>query len=319
MADDTFERASLTLINSIASMAHSSMHRHMFAGATGMPLSSHDVRLVELLSGLPPVPVSQIAEALAIDLAQASRQVGRLTETGYLQRSVDAGDRRRVLVTLTPETARRMDEWLLLWSAVHRSPLEDWPADDLMDFAQAIALQVDRLADSLPVQPVLSVDARWDELVGLGLPPGARAAGRGLVALVTWVGQSQGFTNVLAHLDSPMRQSTFLTLRHIVAQGPLAVSEVATAMVIDPSQASKRISSLRKLGLLERSTSPVDRRQALVFASPAGVAFEQRVLDTQLALFASILPPLSTSTRRRWTSLMQRYVAELGFLIERSR
>lgn len=319
MTDNTFERASLTLINSIASMAHSSMHRHMFAGATGMALSSHDVRVVELLSGLPPAPMSQIAGALAIDLAQASRQVSRLVEAGHLQRSVDAHDRRRVLVTLTPDTARRMDEWLLLWSAVHRSPLAAWSPSDLADFAQALAMQVDRLAQSLPEQPVLSVDARWDELVGNVLPHGERAAGRGLVALVTWVGQSEGFTNVLTHLDSPMQQSTFLTLRHIVAHGPLAVSEVATAMVIDPSQASKRISRLRTLGLLERGTSPVDRRQALVSASPAGLAFEQRVLDTQLALFSSILPPLSTSTRRRWTSLMQRYVTELGFLIERSR
>lgn len=317
--DDQWERSTLILINSINSLSHSPMHRQLFIEATGLHLVPADIRLVEFLSGQPPVPVSLIADALGIDLAQASRQVTRLADVGHLTRRPDPDDRRRTLATLTPTAAARMDDWLRLWSAAHLAPLADWPDDDITELAACVNLQVSCLQAGLPDQPVLSTDRRWDDLVGRDLPGPERAAGRAIVALVTWVGQSQGFDELLPFVDSPIRQATFLTLRTIVAERGLAVSEIAERMTIDPAVASKRVSELADLGLVERAPAPADRRRTLVRASAAGSALEQRVLDTQLRLFREILPELPAGQRRRWTTLIRRWVAGLDFVDDRGR
>ncbi|NLT31083.1 MAG: MarR family transcriptional regulator [Propionibacterium sp.] len=312
------ERTALAWINGIAVLANSPLHTDQFATATGMALGQADIRMVEFLSGQGPVPISRIADALAIDLAQASRQVARLVTGGRVLRSPDPDDGRRTLVTLTPATAAGLDAWLMLWSSVHRDALSGWVAEDVAELAECLTLLVSCLHRALPDQPVLSIDDRWDALVGRDLPPAERAAGRAIVAGVTWIGQSQGFDDLLAYLGSPIRQPAFLALRSLVAHGPMTVSEVAREQGVDRSLASRRLTFLAEWQYVTHTPAPDDRRRRVVAPTDAGAEFVRLVADTQLQLFHSTLPGLTAARRRRWTVLMQRYVAALDFL-DRSR
>ena len=55
------------------------------------------------------VPVSSVC--MEIPLSTALRQVGRMLESGQLRRSADPDDRRKIIISLSPDATRKMIDW----------------------------------------------------------------------------------------------------------------------------------------------------------------------------------------------------------------
>ena len=310
--DLALERSTLGLINSVAYSSSSRAHARNFREATGVALPTSDIRFLEYLSGREAVPTSLLARDLGIDLSQASRQARQLCEAGYVERATDPADRRRTLLALAPTGLALMDEWLLFWSADYRRVTATWSGRDLIDLDRWFGLVRAALVAALPDRPTSSVPERW---LALAESENLRAEHRSLTAttigLVSWVGQSGGFNDLLEAHDVPLRQHAFFTLRVVSHQGPLSVADVAERMGTDHSQASKRLTQLVDLGLVERAVDSFDRRSSLVRVSRRGAALESRILEAQLEDTIGILGDIVADDRARWTGLTHRYLDEL--------
>ncbi len=79
------------------------------AVADHLGLHPTDVQALSLLTAAPgPVTVKQLADLTGLTTGSATRLVDRLQRGGYVTRTPDAQDRRRVLVTLVPERVARV-------------------------------------------------------------------------------------------------------------------------------------------------------------------------------------------------------------------
>ena len=66
---------------------------------------------------------------------------------------------------------------------------------------------------------------------------------------------------------------------HLASAGPMRVSALAEALVLDISTASRHVSSLEVEGMITREPDPDDRRATLVTLTAAGHEFLDRAMD----------------------------------------
>jgi DNA-binding MarR family transcriptional regulator len=317
--DTALERNTLHFINMIAYGSSSRVHSRRLRDVTGIDLPPSDIRLVECLAGREPLPLSAVASELGLDLAQASRQATALELLGHIVRSTDPTDRRRTLVCLSPATADLMDRWLLDWSGGYMDALGDWSPDELATLTRWFDYVLVRLNEALPGRMTSTTPQRWQHLVRQDNHTVAQKRFlSSLIALVSWVGQSGGFNDILEELDAPIRQHGYFTLRMVAHHGPMSIADVADRMAIDPSQASKRLRQLTDLGLIDRAVDTLDRRSSRVRVSRKGAALERRVRDWQLRTTVALLGPISTRDRRKWDSLMEQFMQRLDVAAEKS-
>jgi DNA-binding MarR family transcriptional regulator len=308
--EHALERSTLELINLVAYGTISRKHAHDFTMATGIELPPSDIRLVEYLSGRDAVSTTAIAHALGVDLTQASRQLSQLETAGHIARWSDPTDRRRTLVALTPAMSDCLDRWLLHWVRDYQEPVRGWSKADQIDLAHWFRTVQSSLERALPGRPVSGVPGRWRAMVhDEDLPDHHLDLVSTTIGLVAWVAQSGGYNDLLEAHEAPIRQLEYFTLRVVSRHGPLPVAEVASRMAVDPSQASKRLTQLTRLGLVDRTVDDADRRSTLVRVSAAGADLEQGIQRAQLVDFVSILDPVPADKRRRWTALTEAYLS----------
>ncbi len=92
--DEPMVEAVIALVPRIGQRLHASTAAH--AQAWGLTVGQAKVLLKVGLCG--PTPVGEIAAALAVSMPAASEIVDRLVESGFVRRTDDPADRRRVLV-----------------------------------------------------------------------------------------------------------------------------------------------------------------------------------------------------------------------------
>ncbi len=79
------------------------------ARSVGLTTQQHQALLAIKAQTLSkPISIGDVATELLLKHHSAVELVGRLEKAGFVQRSADAGDRRRVLVSLTPKAERVM-------------------------------------------------------------------------------------------------------------------------------------------------------------------------------------------------------------------
>jgi MarR family transcriptional regulator, lower aerobic nicotinate degradation pathway regulator len=103
-----------------------------------------------------------------------------------------------------------------------------------------------------------------------------------------------------------------LRLRHMAVLAELADSGAASQLALarsvrlDPSDVTATLDDLQRLGLVERSVDPADRRRRLVALTPEGRA----ALDEQCALAGQVadrlLAPLDPAERRALHDALRR-------------
>jgi DNA-binding MarR family transcriptional regulator len=72
------------------------------------------------------------------------------------------------------------------------------------------------------------------------------------------------------HALAELGSQGFVALGVIRARGPVRVSDVAEALNVALSVASRQVAALERAGYVERSPDPEDGRASLVTATPAG-------------------------------------------------
>lgn len=101
--------------------------------------------VLRLLAACGPVPLTDVAARLRVNLSVASRQVSGLVDKGYVARTVDPHDRRVRTLELTESghaLAAQVREHFVRYLA---TAFADWTADDLT----AVVVGLDRLTRTL--------------------------------------------------------------------------------------------------------------------------------------------------------------------------
>jgi DNA-binding MarR family transcriptional regulator len=111
--------------------------------------------------------------------------------------------------------------------------------------------------------------------------------------------------------EDALEPGQFDTLDLLVRQEAWRMSDLADALRVDPSTATRAVQRLIKEGLAERRSSVDDGRVVMVTASPAGrlrhAAIEERRKDVMITMVSEFAP----DERRRLADLMERLVAAL--------
>lgn len=103
--------------------------------------------LLVVMRRLGPVRLTELAEALQVDLSVASRHIGALVEAGYVERRPDPSDGRATQVLVTEQglaalraTRDRQTQWL-------QDLLADWEDERAGLAAEVLAELLDRMTD----------------------------------------------------------------------------------------------------------------------------------------------------------------------------
>src|SRR5262249_1020330 len=71
---------------------------------------------------------------------------------------------------------------------------------------------------------------------------------------------------------SQVPNASLAVLEHLALAGPLTIGEAAAHLCRAQSVVSEIVSHLERQGMLERESDPADRRQTLIWLTPAGHA-----------------------------------------------
>jgi DNA-binding MarR family transcriptional regulator len=93
------------------------------------------IGVIRLLALCGPVQITDVAAKLRVDVSVASRQVSQLVDAGYVQRTVDEGDRRVRLLELTGAGRTLVDQVKDEFSEVFAKVFVDWSAQDVAEAA----------------------------------------------------------------------------------------------------------------------------------------------------------------------------------------
>ena len=85
----------------------SATHRFDQAVADALGLNGTDMRCLDTLEREGPVPAGRLAEATGLTSGAITSALDRLERAGFARRRSDPGDRRRVLVEITPAAGQR--------------------------------------------------------------------------------------------------------------------------------------------------------------------------------------------------------------------
>ena len=94
-----------------------------------------------------------------------------------------------------------------------------------------------------------------------------------------------------------------------VVEGPRTVNEIAAALALDKSTASRTVTSLRRKGLATRRTNRFDRRAVEISATPSGRRLNARIRDSARSCHRQLLAEFPPEVRRAAASLLQRIAA----------
>lgn len=101
------------------------------------------------------------------------------------------------------------------------------------------------------------------------------------------------------------------TLELLVAQGALRMSELADALRVDPSTATRAVQRLVKAGMAKRTTCKEDARVVLVSATDAGRRRSQCISELRRNTLTSMLSTFNQAEREEFAEYLDRFVQAL--------
>jgi len=93
-----------------------------------------------------------------------------------------------------------------------------------------------------------------------------------------------------------------------VAVGDVRMHEVAAALGIDPSTATRSIAPLVDLELVERFVDPANRRFVVLRCTTRGRDVSRTITDRRRALMREVLAPMAPTRRLQFAELLNEYV-----------
>lgn len=101
-------------------------------------LGTQGFNALAAIHGAGSLRVSEVAALLQVDLSVASRQVGALATSGYVERRVDTADRRAQRLALTEAGERALHEAHRRMVEAFAEVLRDWAPEDLARLTAAL-------------------------------------------------------------------------------------------------------------------------------------------------------------------------------------
>lgn len=108
--------------------------------------------------------------------------------------------------------------------------------------------------------------------------------------------------------DGPRDRSSHVLLFTIFRQGPLRLSDLATAAYVDASVVSRQAADLVAEQLLVRQPHPEDGRSSVMALTAQGQQFVQAMIVRRRAFFDRVVADWSEQELSVFTELLQRFV-----------
>jgi DNA-binding MarR family transcriptional regulator len=138
---------------------------------------------------------------------------------------------------------------------------------------------------------------------------------------LAWIEIRRGasMTAVRDHLfgtgEGALEQGQMDTLDLLVMQPSWRMSELADALRVDPSTATRAVQRLISNGLATRTTSPEDGRVVIVAISPAGRVRHQEVDARRAEVMAFVMAAFTAEERPLLADMFERFVAAVDDFI----
>ena len=120
----------------IARVASGRAAMRLRAERSGVSLSKPALSILSGLHVSGPVRLSQLARLTDMETALASREVARLVDLGYVQRSADPSDGRATIVRLTSRGCGAYDSYRRATDAILVETFSGWSAPELHALAE---------------------------------------------------------------------------------------------------------------------------------------------------------------------------------------
>jgi len=101
------------------------------------------------------------------------------------------------------------------------------------------------------------------------------------------------------------------TLELLVARDAWRMSELAEALRVDPSTATRAVQRLVKAGIAERTACSDDARVVMVSATEPGRVRHRAIVDLRRATLTAMLATFTTNEREQFAEYLDRFVAAL--------
>jgi len=104
-------------------------------------------------------------------------------------------------------------------------------------------------------------------------------------------------------------------LEVVIDLGEARMGDLATALRVDPSTATRAIARLEAAGLVERRRAEGDARAVVVAATPAGAEHSERLRRAAHAALSELFARFEPAEQRQLADLLERLVAGLDELV----
>jgi DNA-binding MarR family transcriptional regulator len=111
--------------------------------------------------------------------------------------------------------------------------------------------------------------------------------------------------------DDALEQGQMDTLDLLAHQPAWRMSELADALRVDPSTATRAVQRLVRSGLAARSADEDDGRVVMVTITPAGAARHAEVAERRGRLMAHLMGAYSPDERVQLAEMLERFVASV--------
>ena len=104
--------------------------------------------------------------------------------------------------------------------------------------------------------------------------------------------------------EAELTPTQFTALVRTVAHGQVTQNHLGRLAAMDPATIQGVVRRLIARGLVRRTTDPMDRRSAVLTATPDGVALASRAVTCARRVTEAVLAPLAAADQRRLKHLL---------------
>lgn len=105
----------------------------------------------------------------------------------------------------------------------------------------------------------------------------------------------------------------------VIENEPIRMGDLAEALRVDASTATRTVARLAEAGLVERVEAPADRRVVRIRATEQGRLRQEAMVESARAALEEILSTFADDERRQLADLLDRLVGSLDDFVDRRR